>query len=118
MDALDILTHIDQVIPHYQPIFSADEQCIVGYEVLGRFQHGNEVISLGPFFHDETIPEEFRMEVDHTVTAKALEQFVSEQPSSLIFINRDANVLMIDRGESFLQLLLQYKEKGLQFNQV
>lgn len=118
LDALDILTHIDQVIPHYQPIFSADEQCIVGYEVLGRFQHGNEVISLGPFFHDETIPEEFRMEVDHTVTAKALEQFVSEQPSSLIFINRDANVLMIDRGESFLQLLLQYKEKGLQFNQV
>lgn len=50
MDALDILTHIDQVVPHYQPIFSADEQCIVGYEVLGRFQQDGEVISLGAFF--------------------------------------------------------------------
>ncbi len=118
LDALDILTHIDQVVPYYQPIFSADEQCIVGYEVLGRFQHGDEVVSLGPFFHDETIPEEFRMEVDVAITTKALEQFVNEQPASLIFINRDANVLMLDRGESFLQLLLPYKEKGLRLNQV
>lgn len=58
------------------------------------------------------------MEVDVAITTKALEQFVSEQPASLIFINRDANVLMLDRGESFLQLLLPYKEKGLRLNQV
>jgi EAL domain-containing protein (putative c-di-GMP-specific phosphodiesterase class I) len=119
MDPLDILTHLDQVVPYYQPIFSADEQCIIGYEVLGRFQTADGIVSLGSFFHDETIPEEFRMEVDQTVTMKAFDQFLyAQDPSSLIFINRDANLLMLDRGEAFLQMLLRYKEKGLKLERI
>lgn len=50
LDPLDILTNIEDVIPYYQPIFSAEEQKVIGYEVLGRIKVESEVKSLGPFF--------------------------------------------------------------------
>lgn len=50
MDALDILTDLDNVIPYFQPIFSADEHKVIGYEILGRYKSESEIISLGPFF--------------------------------------------------------------------
>lgn len=49
LDPLDILTNIEDVTPHYQPIFSAEEQKVIGYEVLGRIEVESEVQSLGPF---------------------------------------------------------------------
>jgi EAL domain-containing protein (putative c-di-GMP-specific phosphodiesterase class I) len=119
VDPLDIMTHLENVIPYYQAIFSADEHCVIGYEVLGRFQAGEEVVSLGSFFQDETIPEEFRHEVDYKVTSKALERFLNAPDSSaLIFINRDANLLMMDRGEAFLQMLLDFQAKGLSLERI
>lgn len=119
MDALDIMANLQHVFPYYQAIFSADEHCVVGYEVLGRYQSGEEIVSLGPFFQDETIPEEFRLEVDEVVTTKAFEHFLSiDDDTALIFINRDANLLMLDRAESFLQMLLQYQAKGLSLERI
>lgn len=119
MDALDIVANLQHVIPYYQAIFSADEHRVIGYEVLGRYKSGEHVHSLGPFFHDETIPEEFRLEVDETVTKKALDHFLAiDDRSTLIFLNRDANLLMLDRAESFLKLLFQYEEKGLPLGRI
>ncbi|MBB5323862.1 EAL domain-containing protein (putative c-di-GMP-specific phosphodiesterase class I) [Anoxybacillus tepidamans] len=119
MDALDIVANLQHVIPYYQAIFSADEHRVIGYEVLGRYKSGEHVHSLGPFFHDETIPEEFRLEVDETVTKKALDHFLAiDDCSTLIFLNRDANLLMLDRAESFLKLLFQYEEKGLPLDRI
>jgi EAL domain-containing protein (putative c-di-GMP-specific phosphodiesterase class I) len=119
VDPLDIMAQLHHVIPHYQAIFSADEHCVIGYEVLGRFQTDEDVYSLGPFFQDETIPEEFRLEVDQVVTSKALDCFLfSADQSTLIFINRDPNLLMLDRGESFLQMLLDYQDKGLSLKRI
>ncbi|WP_027408307.1 EAL-associated domain-containing protein [Anoxybacteroides tepidamans] len=119
MDALDIVANLQHVIPYYQAIFSADEHRVIGYEVLGRYESEGSVFSLGPFFHDETIPEEFRLEVDETVTKKALDYFLSNgDDSTFIFLNRDANLLMLDRAESFLKLLFQYEEKGLSLERI
>lgn len=119
MDALDIIANLQHVVPYYQAIFSADEHRVVGYEVLGRYETEEEVVSLGPFFHDETIPEEFRLEVDETVTRKALDHFLANGDEKLlIFLNRDANLLMLDRAESFLTLLFQYEEKGLALDRI
>lgn len=50
MDALDIITDLDNVIPFFQPIFSADEHRVIGYEILGRYRGKTEIESLGPFF--------------------------------------------------------------------
>ena len=74
MDALDILTDLDHVIPYFQAIFSADEQLVIGYEVLGRYHGKDGVESLGSFFLDEGIPEEYKQEVDHVILTKALDK--------------------------------------------
>ncbi|BCB03164.1 EAL domain-containing protein [Bacillus sp. KH172YL63] len=118
MDALDVITNMNQVVPYFQPIFSADEHKIIGYEVLGRLRVGdNHVESLGPFFCDEEIPDEYKLEVDEHVTRKALDQYIQEKQEGLIFLNRDARLLMLDHGESFLELLQEYEKKGLKFEQ-
>lgn len=119
MDPLDVLTNLDKVIPYYQAIFSADEQRVIGYEVLGRIQITNNVESLGAFFHDESIPDEYRIEVDDYILNKAIDEFLEiHDPELLLFINRDANLLMLDHGEKFLEILLDKREKGLSLDQI
>lgn len=118
MDALDILTDLDNVIPFFQPIFSADEHRVIGYEILGRYKGKIEIESLGPFFLDDQIPDEYRLEVDNTVLIKALNMAVDLEKDVLLFINRDADILMHDHGEQFLQILLQYEKKGIALNRI
>jgi EAL domain-containing protein (putative c-di-GMP-specific phosphodiesterase class I) len=118
MDPLEIMAHIDRTFPYYQPVFSADEHTIIGYEILGRYQGEDGVISLGPFFLDEDIPDEFRLEVDNYILSKALEKSLENNVSTWFFVNRDANLLMMDQGESLLELLLRFCAKGLKMDQI
>lgn len=118
MDALDILTDLDNVIPFFQPIFSADEHRAIGYEILGRYRGKEGIESLGPFFLDDQIPDEYRLEVDNIVLTKALDLAIDLDQDVMIFINRDADILMNDHGEQFLQLLLQYADKGISLNRI
>jgi len=118
MDALDILTDIDNVIPYFQAIFSADEHTVIGYEVFGRYNGINGLESLGPFFLDESIPEEYKNEVDKVVLTKALDRAIELDDNFLLFINRDADLLMFDDGEDFLQMLMSYEEKGFDLNRI
>ncbi|MFO1445721.1 EAL domain-containing protein [Bacillus sp. Bva_UNVM-123] len=118
MDALEILTDLDNAFPVFQPIFSADEHRIVGYEIFGRYRSENEVMSLGPLFLDTSIPEEYRLEIDNTVLKKALDKALSLEDDVLLFINKDADLLMYDNAESLLALLLAYEEKGINLNRI
>jgi len=118
MDVLEILTNLDNVFPYFQPIFSADGHQVIGYEVLGRYKSAKGIVSLGSFFLDENIPEEYRLEVDDTVLRKALEKMLILDEQLLIFINRDADLLMYDNGESFLNLLLKYQTKGIKLDRI
>jgi EAL domain-containing protein (putative c-di-GMP-specific phosphodiesterase class I) len=118
MDALDILTDLENVIPFFQPIFSADEHRIIAYEILGRYQTEVGPISLGPFFQDKEIPEEYRLEVDLTVLDKAFKKAVHLEKDILYFINRDAELLIHDEDEKLLQLILSYSEQGITPNQI
>ncbi|WP_338786750.1 EAL-associated domain-containing protein [Metabacillus sp. FJAT-53654] len=119
MDPLDVLTNLDKVIPYYQAIFSADEQRVIGYEVLGRIEDNGKIHSLGPFFQDENVPDEYRIEIDDYIVHTAIDEFLMlRDPELLLFINRDANLLMIDHGESFLQILLEMQDSGLKLKQI
>jgi EAL domain-containing protein (putative c-di-GMP-specific phosphodiesterase class I) len=119
MDALEIMTNIDNVIPYYQPVFSADEHKIIGYEVLGRIiAEDGEIYSLGSFFHDKDIPDEYKLEVDETVTRKALAHFLQEEKQGLLFINRDPMHLIEDAGETFLHMLKEFKKEGLTLDRI
>ncbi len=118
MDALDILTDLEHVVPFFQPIFSADEQRIIGYEILGRYLSGEQVVSLGPFLLDKNIPDEYRLEVDQVILTKALEKAVSLDEDILLFVNRDVDILANDSSEAFLQLLIQFQEKGIALDRI
>ncbi|MBM7586638.1 EAL domain-containing protein (putative c-di-GMP-specific phosphodiesterase class I) [Bacillus pakistanensis] len=119
MDPLDILSNLHCVTPHFQPIFSADEHRIIGYEILGRFQNQSECLSLGPFFQDEEIPDEYRLEVDNIVLQKAIEHMISKgQQDKVLFINRDAKILTESNGEELIELFKSYVDKGLQLNKI
>lgn len=50
MDTEKILKNLDKVTPFFQPIFSADQHQVIGYEILGRYEEQAEYKSLGPFF--------------------------------------------------------------------
>ncbi|MBT2687828.1 EAL domain-containing protein [Bacillus sp. ISL-47] len=118
MDALDILTDLDNVFPYFQPIFSADEHRVIGYEVLGRYRGPAGIVSLGPFFQDESIPEEFRLEVDYEILRKALEKTINLEKDIMLFVNRDADLLMHNDGEQFLNTLREYEKKGISLDRI
>lgn len=118
MDALDILTDLENVIPYFQPIFSADEQLVSAYEVLGRYRTAGSIISLGPFFKDDQIPDEYKFEVDLLLVQKALERALLHKDEVSIYLNRDADLLMYRHGEPFLQELLAFEKKGLNLKRI
>jgi EAL domain-containing protein (putative c-di-GMP-specific phosphodiesterase class I) len=118
MDALDILTDLENVIPFFQPIFSADEQKVIGYEVLGRYISDGQAISLGSFFQDDQIPDEYKFEVDQLLVVKALEKVINCQDEFSIFLNRTADLLMYDHGEPFLNELLNFEKRGLNLQRI
>lgn len=105
MDAMEVLTNLEQIQPYFQPVFSADEHIAVGYEILGRYVDDSGITSLGEFFEDESIPDEYRIEVDNVVLRQALEKCMGAEENALFFINRDPKLLMLDHGESFLKIL-------------
>lgn len=118
MDALEILSNLNDVFPYFQPIFSADEQRVIAYEVLGRYKSAENVISLGPFFCDDQIPEEYKFEVDLLLVRKALEKAEELDEDVSIFLNRNAELLMYGHGEPFLQELLEFESKGFRLSRI
>ena len=49
---------------------------------------------------------------------RRLEKAVSLDEDILLFVNRDVDLLAHDSGEAFLQLLLQFQEKGISLNRI
>ncbi|WP_369902864.1 EAL-associated domain-containing protein [Bacillus manliponensis] len=118
IDALDVMSNLDRVLPYYQAIFSADQHTVVGYEVVGRIQIDTNLYSLSSFFHDDSIPSEFQLEADNTILEKALQTYLETDQSFLLFVHRNVNILMNDENESFLQLLLAYEKRGLNLKNI
>ncbi|MDP4086222.1 MAG: EAL-associated domain-containing protein [Bacillota bacterium] len=118
MDPLEILTDLENVVPFFQPIFSADEHRVIGYEVLGRYVSKNAVYSLGPFFQDDQIPDEYKFEVDQLLLKQSLEKALELDEDVYIFLNRTADILMYENGETFLNELLSYEKKGMKLGRI
>lgn len=107
MDADKILADLKQVVPFYQPIFSADTHQVIGYEILGSIEK-SEYKSIAPLILDETIPEEYRIQVDNYILNEALKEIKPLGEDFKIFINRDPNLLMYDHGEEFMETLKRH----------
>ena len=108
MDAIEVLTNLDSLTPFYQPIFSADEHVVVAYEISGKLWKNEEWIMLNHFPYDEEIPEEYRLEVQHKILHKALAELEIEPKNFDIYLPCNANLLVLDYGESFFDIIKQY----------
>ncbi|WP_226579634.1 EAL domain-containing protein [Halobacillus litoralis] len=118
MDPLDIVGNLHKIKPVFQPILSAINHGVIGHEVLARYKQDDTWLSLGSFFHDPDVPEEFKVEVDQQVLQLAIEEMLANNSDGMLFINRNAKQLMVNNGEDLMQLLLQYEEKGFHLNRI
>lgn len=118
MDPLYILENMDKVKPAFQPIISAVNHSISGYEVLGRFDEGGELKSLGEFFHDVDVPDDFKAEVDRHLLESAIATMIETGAPGSLFINRNAKQLMVNNGEDLLHTLHAFKEKGFPMERI
>lgn len=118
MDPLDILENLHKVKPAFQPIISAVKHTVIGYEVLGRFQFEEKWISLGDFFHDNDVPDEYKIEVDQHLLKLAITQMLDSGNDGQLFINRNASQLLINSGEDFLASLQAFAAKGFSMNRI
>lgn len=105
MDAIDVLTNLEKLKAHFQPIFSADEHVVIAYEVSGKLIDNEELISLNTFAYDDDIPEEYRVEVEHKILHLALAQLAKESKDFDIYLPCNANLLVLDYGESFFEII-------------
>ncbi|UOQ92177.1 EAL domain-containing protein [Halobacillus shinanisalinarum] len=118
MDPLDIVENLHNIKPVYQPIVSAIKHDVIGYEVLGRFHDTEKWMSLGPFFHDNDVPDEFKVEVDQHLLQIAISEILESNKEGLLFLNRNAKQLMVNDGEDLLETLLMFEQKGFSMNRV
>ncbi|MBO8157615.1 MAG: EAL domain-containing protein [Bacillaceae bacterium] len=118
MDALDVLMNLQKAFPYYQPIISADGHNIFGYEVLGRIETDEGIQSLGPFFHDPHVPDEYKREVNEHLVKIALEEFMNYEEETTLFINVNPNTMMEDSGDKLIEILSSYENQGLKHNQI
>lgn len=108
MDAIDVLTNIEHIKAYYQPIFSADEHIVVAYEVLGKLINKEKLINLNALAYDEDIPVEYRIEIEHKILRLALSELMEKTKDYDIYLPCNANLLILDYGESYFNILNEY----------
>ncbi len=108
MDAIEVLTNLDQIHGYFQPIFSADAHTVIAYEISGQLQIEGQQINLKDFVNNEDIPEEYRIDMEHKILHAALVKIDEIAPELDIYIPSNPNVLMQDFGESHFNIIQQY----------
>lgn len=108
MDAIEVLTNLDQVQGYFQPIFSADAHTVIAYEISGQLQLEGQQINLKDFINNEDIPEEYRIDMEYKILHAALAKIESIAPDIDIYIPCNPNLLMQDFGESQFEIIQQY----------
>jgi len=78
---------IGEIIPFFQPVLSLQTRRIVGYESLGRTRIGDQIVSLGKFFHDPNVAPETHRRVDRELRAKAMAKLRADPGNWLLFLN-------------------------------
>ncbi|ENH97916.1 C-di-GMP-specific phosphodiesterase [Gracilibacillus halophilus YIM-C55.5] len=118
MDPLDVMLHLDRVKPYFQAILSADSHQVTGYEVLGRIEQNGQITSLGSFFHDPHVPEEFKMEVDQHIQSIAVDVFKQVNPDAYLYMNIQANYVTMNGKYDLVEQFLEYQDNGMDLSKI
>lgn len=76
-----------QFFPHYQPIVDLSDGEIKGYEALARTSVGGKVVSAGPIFVSNDLPESELLGIDRHIRKQALRHFMETEKDSFLTIN-------------------------------
>ncbi len=118
MDPLLVLENLQNVKPVFQPIISAVKHTIIGYEVRGRFKHNEEWRSLGDFFQNPDVPDDFKIEVDTHLLKLAMKEMLDNGNGCKLFLYRDAKQLLFNGGDDFISTLQEFEAKGFALNRI
>ncbi|QPC46174.1 EAL-associated domain-containing protein [Mangrovibacillus cuniculi] len=116
LDPLDVISSLENVFPTLQPIYSADAQTIVGYEVFNCFKQDETKYALDAFFLDDTIPTEYRFDASMEIGKKALHVMEVHNFSGFFVFKNTIDVLLHDDYEAFTQLVDD--SSFIQFDQI
>lgn len=105
---MEVLTNLEKMKAYFQPIFSADEHVVVAYEISCKLNNDEELISLNAFAYDDDVPEEYRVDVEHRILHLALSQLEEEAKDFDIYLPCNANLLILDYGESYFNIIRKY----------
>lgn len=108
MDAIDVLTELQNITPLFQPIFSADEHLVTAYEVKGQLQKDDEIIDLLAMTQDREIPSDYRLDIELQILRNALLKFKDFEPETQLYVHCNPNLLMKDYGETHLNVFKDY----------
>ncbi|SDN31678.1 EAL domain-containing protein [Alkalicoccus daliensis] len=119
MDPFEVMDYLDNISAYLQPIIDAERYEVAGYEVLGRLHLNERVHSLGPFFENPQIPDEYKWEVDQILYENAVEKLIELPGRPKIFFNIQHGVLgPLDAVESLMEMFHRFEEKGLSKDRV
>ncbi|WP_449341002.1 hypothetical protein [Streptomyces canarius] len=71
----------------YEPIYSADEHVLIGYEVIGFLLGGNSY-KIKDFIYDETATADLRLELQHFFVEEALKASLEQLKESRAYFYR------------------------------
>ncbi|WP_049773647.1 EAL domain-containing protein [Salisediminibacterium selenitireducens] len=112
MDPIEVMDHIDDVRPYFQPVFNTEEYRVIGYEVLARMKVDGRDVSLAPFFLDPEIPSEYKWEVDQKIHDLAVKEMLSWGSDEKLFFNLDLQTLLdLDCVEELMEAFQRYEKK-------
>lgn len=128
LDPLDVISSLENVFPTLQPIYSADAQTIVGYEIFSCFEQEGKKYPLDAFFLDDTIPTEYRFDAAMEIGKKALKLMEIHNFKGFFVFKNTIDVLIHDDFETFTkmvnhsdtirfeQVIIEIEEPDLQSN--
>ncbi|KGR76864.1 EAL domain-containing protein [Ureibacillus manganicus] len=112
MNVLDVLEKLDTLEILYEPIYSADEHVLVGYEVIGFILEGN-LYKAKDLIYDDTIPAELRIELQHYIVEESIKASKEQLKDLSLYLPCNPNLLMSDFGEAYFNLLKKNIEVSL-----
>lgn len=105
MSVLEMLDKLDQIEVLYEPIYSADGHRVVAYEVIGQVNVENDVINIEQFTYQKDAPEDIRAEIEQLFVRKSLQSVAEKITDVGLFLPCNPNLLMLDFGESYFNML-------------
>ncbi|UCZ51580.1 EAL domain-containing protein [Bacillus shivajii] len=115
MDPLTVMMNQSSISPVFQPVFNLEKYEVIGYEVLGNINFEEKNLSLGSFFMDSNVPQEYKWEIEELLQIKAIDMFLEKKEQHLpyLFFNVDPNTLYFENNhELFIERIEKFEKKG------